>query len=320
MGSNPTPTEIQISKLVRMLNLPLVSVCMITYNHEQFIEEAINGILMQEIDFNIELIISDDASPDDTYLVVKDIMENHPKGHLISYFQHEKNIGMSANFQWALNECKGKFIAICEGDDYWIDTFKVNEQVEFLEKNMEYVMVADNAIWHDVSINKKRNFSNRAERDIGLIEMLEERQFATASVLFRNSNALKLNLSKILGDTVLWVFLSTLGKIKYRTKTTSVYRRHESGAVLGTERIKWAKTMEIWNLKIREIVPEIPSSVFELRNFVEFKGASEVYLRERNYKGYFKSIYYTLKINKKESLNLVKNHILLIINHMNKKV
>ncbi|WP_439475774.1 glycosyltransferase [Algoriphagus formosus] len=303
-----------------MLNTPLVSVCMITYNQEQFIAEAINGVLMQEVDFDFELVISDDASSDATESVVRKIIANHPKRHIINYTRHQKNLGMSVNFQWALNACRGKFISLCEGDDYWTDPLKLQEQVKFLDNNQEYVMVADNSIWDHVSLNKQWNFSNKPERDVGFIEMLEERQFATASVMFRNSEVFRQNLTKILGDTVLWVFLSTLGKIKYRNKVTSVYRRHESGAVLGTARIKWAKTMEIWNLRMKEIAPHIPSEVFKRRNFSEFKGASEVYLREKNYGGYLKCLYYTQKINKIASFTLVKNHIGLIIDRIRRKV
>ncbi len=293
-----------------MLNRPLVSVCMITYNHEQFIAEAIESILIQKGNFPFELIISDDASTDDTELVIREIIKNHPKGHLIKYTRHEKNIGMSANFQWVLNECNGKYIAICEGDDYWIDSSKLKEQVEFLENNKEYVMLADNSIWYDVANNKKWNFSNKLERDIGLIEMLDERQFATASVMFRNPEVLKRNLSKILGDTILWVFLSTIGKIKYRTKVTSVYRRLDSGAVLGTERLDWAKKMKIWNSRLKEIANQIPNSILKERNFREFKYASEFYLNSGKYKMYFASIYYLIEVDIMLGLNLFLNHII----------
>ncbi|EOZ93756.1 glycosyltransferase [Indibacter alkaliphilus LW1] len=299
-----------------MGNLPFVSVCIITYNHDQFIAEAIGSILMQEADFDFELVISDDASSDNTESVVREFIENHPKGHLIKYTRHHKNLGMSLNFQWALNECKGKFIALCEGDDYWIDSNKIKEQVEFLDANDEYVLLADNSIYNHVSKDKKWDFSNKPERDIVLMELLEERQFATASVLFRNSEDLKLNLSKILGDTVLWVFLSKLGKIRFRTKLTSVYRRHESGAVLNTERIEWAKTMEQWNLKIREIAPEVPSTIFEKRNISQFKGASENYLKSGNFSGYLNSLSFIFKIDKKEGIVLVKNHFLTFLKHM----
>ena len=75
-----------------------VSVCMITYGQEKYIREAIEGVLMQECDFEVELILSNDCSPDRTDEIIQDIIKNHPKGCWIKYFKHESNIGMMPNF------------------------------------------------------------------------------------------------------------------------------------------------------------------------------------------------------------------------------
>ena len=106
-----------------MLQSPKVSVCMITYGHEKFIEKAINGVLMQECNFEIELILANDCSPDSTNEKVKHCIDSHPRGHWIKNTMHPKNLGMMPNFIWALQECNGKYIALCEGDDYWTDPF-----------------------------------------------------------------------------------------------------------------------------------------------------------------------------------------------------
>jgi glycosyltransferase involved in cell wall biosynthesis len=111
-----------------------VSVIMITYKHEQFIAKAIEGVLMQKCDFEVELIIADDCSPDKTEEKVFQIIKNHPKNSWIKYTKHKTNKGMISNFNWALNQCKGKYIAMCEGDDYWTDPLKLQKQVDFLEK------------------------------------------------------------------------------------------------------------------------------------------------------------------------------------------
>lgn len=118
-----------------------VSVIMLTYKHESFIAEAIESILMQEVDFEIELIIADDCSPDSTKNIVQHYIEKHPKGSWIKYFRHEKNIGMMPNFLFALNETKGEFVALCEGDDSWNDCKKLKKQVDFLINNDEYGLV-----------------------------------------------------------------------------------------------------------------------------------------------------------------------------------
>ncbi|HAT80174.1 MAG TPA: hypothetical protein DCS17_01820, partial [Flavobacterium sp.] len=115
-----------------MLNNPTVSVCMITYLHENFIEQAINGVLMQKGNFEIELIIANDNSPDETNIIVQNCIVNHPNGSWIKYTHHKTNLGMMPNFVWALQQCKGKYIAICEGDDFWTDSFKLQKQIDVL--------------------------------------------------------------------------------------------------------------------------------------------------------------------------------------------
>lgn len=116
----------------------MVSVDMITYGHENYIRQAIEGVLMQETNFEFDLIIADDCSPDNTQKIVEEIIERHPKGYRIKYFRHKQNIGMNANSIFAFEQCKGKYIAICEGDDYWTDPLKLQKQVDFLESNSDY--------------------------------------------------------------------------------------------------------------------------------------------------------------------------------------
>ena len=121
-----------------MIQQSKVSVCMITYGHEKFIEQAINGVLMQECDFEVELIIANDCSPDRTDAVIQNILKNHPRASWIKYIKHEKNLGMMPNFIFALQECQGKYVALCDGDDYWTDAFKLQKQVDFLESNPKF--------------------------------------------------------------------------------------------------------------------------------------------------------------------------------------
>lgn len=123
------------------MSTPLVSVIMVTYGHENYIKYAIEGVLMQQCDFEIELIIANDCSPDETEKVIKSIIENHPKGHWIKYTKHEINKGAEENFVWATKQCTGKNIALCEGDDYWIDPYKLQKQLDFLESNEDCGLV-----------------------------------------------------------------------------------------------------------------------------------------------------------------------------------
>lgn len=121
-------------------NAPMVSVVMITYGHEHFIEEAIDSILMQECEFDFELIIADDKSPDNTQAVVENLLGKHPNAEKVRYHRHEENMGVTANFNFTLEEASGKYLAFCEGDDFWRDPKKLQKQVDFLEEHPEFVL------------------------------------------------------------------------------------------------------------------------------------------------------------------------------------
>ncbi|HEU0226098.1 MAG TPA: glycosyltransferase family 2 protein, partial [Arachidicoccus soli] len=114
-----------------------VSVVMITYGHEKYIAQAISGVIIQQCNFPVEFIIADDHSPDNTEQVVSDFIKNKtiPENIQIKYTRHAANKGMIENFKWALEQAQGKYIAICEGDDYWTDPLKLQKQVDFMEEN-----------------------------------------------------------------------------------------------------------------------------------------------------------------------------------------
>ncbi|ROI09233.1 glycosyltransferase [Chryseobacterium sp. H3056] len=119
---------------------PLVSVSMIAYKHADFIGEAIRGVLEQQVDFPVELIISDDCSGDPTAAVVESF-STHKNFNWIKYFGHRSNLGMYGNLKFNLDHCKGKYIAFCEGDDYWIDPLKLKKQVGVLECNSDVSLI-----------------------------------------------------------------------------------------------------------------------------------------------------------------------------------
>ncbi len=213
---------------------PVVSVIMITYLHESFIAEAINGVLMQKCDFDVELIIADDCSPDITKAVVESF-KNHPNHRWIKYIRHETNKGMMDNFIWAISQAKGKFIALCEGDDYWTDTLKLQKQVDFLEKNKQVICVT-----HNVEVvhceNKGYAFPGLANKLLNTRDILFERDYnylPTGSYVFRKSffEANKSNLLQYVdfGDWPLIFQLSLFGDIYHMQDVMGVYRKHSGG-------------------------------------------------------------------------------------------
>lgn len=115
----------------------MVSVCCITYNHKQFIGQAIDGFLSQKTNFKFEVIIGDDCSTDGTSDIVKAYADEYPG--IINLISGNKNVGAHENMRRVVKCCSGKYIALCDGDDYWTDPFKLQKQVDFLEQNTEYV-------------------------------------------------------------------------------------------------------------------------------------------------------------------------------------
>ena len=207
---------------------PLVSVVMITYGHENYIREAIEGVLMQKGDFELELIVANDCSPDATDTVIHDILKENPRASCLHYIRHKKNMGMMQNFIFALQQAKGKYIALCDGDDYWTDTYKLQKQVDFLETYPDYVLSfhkvkilqSDGALLEDFITKIPENYEEQ--------ETLARlgNYIHTPTVVFRNvikEFPPEFSLSPI-GDYFLYMLLAEQGKLKYMDEEMAVYR------------------------------------------------------------------------------------------------
>lgn len=211
---------------------PLVSVVMITYRHEEFIREAVEGVLMQNADFPVELIVADDHSPNDTSRVVKDIKNTHPRGNIIKYTRHEQNKGMMPNFTWALKKAKGKYIALCEGDDFWTSPDKLQKQVDFLEINKEYSSCA-----HDVRILYEDPYDRKiyfTEKKLETIEEVTGLFYPTCSVVFRAKALGNLEIELLSsaitgGDKILQYICFKHGKSHFINEKMGCYRKNKGG-------------------------------------------------------------------------------------------
>ncbi|WP_395052113.1 glycosyltransferase family 2 protein [Flavobacterium sp.] len=212
---------------------PILSVCVITYGHEYFIEKSLQSILMQECDFEYNIIVCNDNSPDNTEDKVQSILKNHPKSSLIKYHNHEKNIGAMPNFLFALQKCNGKYIAICEGDDYWIDKNKIQNQVSFLENNKDYSLcfTSRNVIDENEKVISKEIYEFKDWTTLDIINGIIP---PTQTIISKNlSNEFIDFYTKHLGsfgaDKLYSYFYSQKGKIKSLPDITSVYRNNGFG-------------------------------------------------------------------------------------------
>lgn len=258
-------------------DVPLVSVVMITYGHEAFIREAIEGVLMQETDFKIELIVSNDCSPDNTNEVVQEIIQNNPRSSLIRYIKHDKNLGMIPNFNFALNEAKGEFIALCEGDDYWTDPLKLQKQVDLLEKT-------GGAFCHTRAKDSNDNLRSESIqlRKSELDRLIESNFIITASVVFRK-DVLEAHQwvrgTYPFGDWPLWLTALTQGDLVYLDDLTTVYRVNDTGVWqnnwkdrIGSDRIlKEVELLEEFKKSFPQYTDKVNKGILDrMRKIVDF--------------------------------------------------
>jgi glycosyltransferase involved in cell wall biosynthesis len=214
-----------------MNDFPLVSIICTAYNHELFIKDALDGFVMQKTTFPFEIIISDDASSDSTVSIINQYRLKYPQPFLI--FCHQENQfskGTSFILDELIANAKGKYIALCEGDDYWTDPYKLQKQVDFLENNMEYSIsfhqsrILNNGVFSDDLIG--------VETDLDWHDIFSCVYIPTQTVVFRNiikKSPLEF-MKQINGDTFLFCLLAQFGRAKYLNNIEpSVYRIHNSG-------------------------------------------------------------------------------------------
>lgn len=166
----------------------IVSICCITYNHEKYIGQAIEGFLMQETNFEFEILIGEDCSTDRTRQILDDYLLKHPDKK-IKIITSESNVGANNNAVRVFKAVRGKYIAICDGDDYWTDPLKLQKQVDFLEQNERYIMcghyskrITENNEIHYMNFNPK-------PLSYSFTDLVTENstETSTLTIIFRNT-------------------------------------------------------------------------------------------------------------------------------------
>lgn len=217
-----------------MVTNPLVSVVMITYNHELFIEESLLSILNQETAFEYEVIVGNDGSTDNTDKLVQEILQSHPKAYRVRYYNNNPNMGVTTNSKKALDMVRGKYMALCEGDDFWIDDLKLQKQVDFLEENDDFAICFHNTRVDFFDKNVPSYYVNEnIEKDVfTLDDMIGEDEIwfmATASLMIRSLAYGKTPdwfLRSKSGDIPIIILAARYGKIKYLSDVMAVYRKN----------------------------------------------------------------------------------------------
>lgn len=240
---------------------PVVSICSATYNHENFISEAIDSFLMQKTDFPFEIIIRDDCSTDKTVEIINQYVKKYPNIIKPIYETENKYVKGQRPMPIMHQKAVGKYIAMCEGDDYWVDPFKIQRQVDFLEAHASYSIS-----YHDANVINStgeviaKSF-NPEMRDFSADEMLSGDAFIlTGTAMFRNvglSIYPKIFDTVVNGDMARWHMLGLHGSGKFQKNIdNSCYRIHSGGvwSSIG-DRMRLRHTIETLSL-MKKNLPE----------------------------------------------------------------
>jgi glycosyltransferase involved in cell wall biosynthesis len=240
------PMEIpyeEISDPDALVKEPLISVNMITYNHAPYIAQAIEGVLQQETNFPFELVIGEDCSTDGTREIVFDYQKKHPD--VIRVIAWDKNVGASKNSIQSQKACRGKYIAFCEGDDYWHHPKKLQKQIEFLETHPDYGLVHSEVRMRIVKSGQIVESSNRSWKkmnqmfdndsaDLFLEILVNNYAVRTPSVCVRKklldyvvaSDPVAFESDRFMStDRMRWLELSRLTRFKYIDEPLATYNQ-----------------------------------------------------------------------------------------------
>lgn len=264
---------------------PLVSISCITYNHAPFIRECLDGFLMQQTNFPFEILIHDDASTDGTKEIIEEYVDKY-SDLIFPIYQTENQYtqgvrGMMARFNFP--RAKGKYIALCEGDDYWTDPLKLQKQVNLMEEE-------DITLCHTGATNSLGKVISKNDKELDNIQrIIYGNYIITASSMIRKNVLAKytwVNAKYPFGDWPLWLTASANGKVLFLPDITTVYRINETGVWqnnwkdrIGSDRmLAEIELLTEFKSNYREYIHEVDEAILvRLRKLVDFYFECESY-------------------------------------------
>lgn len=242
--------------------IPLVSVWMITFNHEKYISTAIDSILEQKVEFQYEIIIGDDFSSDNTREILLEYKKNHPR--IIKLLFHKANIGMIANQNHTFNLCRGKYIAMLEGDDYWCNPQKLQKQVNAMEKNLSC-----DICFHPVKTTDGRILT-KYSRKLEIFPVTDSIKAggyycSTPSIMLRSHAIREMPLflnDAPAGDYYIQVLASKRGGSLYIPDIMATYRINSEGS--------WSQTVSDIDNKINFLEKTL-QKIIEIDRYLDYK-------------------------------------------------
>lgn len=205
-----------------------LSVFVVTYNQERYIRQCLDSIMMQQVDFDYEVIIGEDCSTDSTATICDEYAEKYPFVHV---YHHSKNIGLLKNWEFVMNRCQGEYIALLEGDDYWIDGNKLQRQVDWLDAHPEYTLTFTRAeILYEDGANEgqERNLPYLVEGEYTIEDICSQVITLSSSTVIRNClQPVHYSDQLLYADTYTFIELCKRGKAYCFGVPTVKYRIHK---------------------------------------------------------------------------------------------
>ena len=250
----------------------ILSVYVATYNHEKYISQALDGFLMQKTDFPFEVLVHDDASTDGTANIIREYAERYPeiiKPIFETENQYSKRDGsLDRTMDEAIEPTGAKYVAMCEGDDYWTDPLKLQKQVDILEADESLMLcctncsVVDN---HSVEIQAVRGgvVKNDVQGRYNLRDFFRDNhQYPTLSVVYRRAHTREVQqkhahtINAFLGDWTLWICLLIYGDMYFLDEVTCAYRINPTSVTHTVNRVARAKASRDICAKVADILPD----------------------------------------------------------------
>ena len=244
--------------------MPLVSVCCVTYNHADFIKQTLEGFVTQKTNFPFEVIIADDCSTDGQQDIIKEYAKKYPD--IIKPIFHSHNTGSYQNLLDAASACKGKYVAMCDGDDYWTDENKLQKQADFMDTHKDcsicfhpVLIKYEDGSQKNVIFPKSRHHIYK--KTLNINDLLKYNFIQTNSVMYRwvfnDKNSIEDILHKNIlpVDYYLHLLHASKGKICFLPDVMAVYRKHVNGIWYGVNLLdKWFLNYGIEHLCFYESV------------------------------------------------------------------
>ena len=284
---------------------PLISCCIITFNHATYIKQAIDSVLSQKHHYSFEIIIADDCSTDGTTKILREYEQQYPT--LIKLIAQPVNKGASKNFIDLLCAANGKYIAYLEGDDYWSDELKLQKQIGFLELHTDYSICFSNVLEaFSEDLKDPRNVfhgGSGIKTTTTIDDLLYENYIQTASVVFRNKlfHYFPAWYAALMpGDWPLHILNAQFGKIFYFDECMCVHRNHSDGVWSSQKAIKRIEnTLNVCDVIGKELNLSANKNLQAGKSKLLLSSAKYL-LKEQQYLSAFKNIFRAIYYSPKE--------------------